>query len=105
MKQTAVFIKHFLECIPQLWPLFGGFLLLFLLGTYLFHIAEDMDIATALYLAFITALTIGYGDVAPATVGGRVTSVFMGILGLFFTGLVIGVSARALILTMHPDEK
>ena len=64
-----------------------------------------MDIATALYLAFIIALTIGYGDIAAATAAGRVTSVFIGILGLFFTGLVIGVSTRVLILAMHPDEK
>ena len=89
MKQTAAFIKHFLECIPHLWPLFGSFLLFFLLGSYLFHIFEDMDIATALYLTFITALTIGYGDIAPVTVGGRITSVFMGILGLFFRVLLL----------------
>ena len=105
MKVTITFIKHILECFPHVWPLFAGFLLLFVIGAYLFHIFENMDFASALYLTFTTALTIGYGDITPATAAGRVTSVFLGILGLFVIGLVVGISARALILSMHPDKE
>ena len=63
MKVTITFIKHIVECFRHVWPLFAGFLLLFVLGAYLFHIFEDMDFASALYLTFTTALTIGYGDI------------------------------------------
>ena len=104
MKVTRAFIRHTLECFPHVWPLFAGILALFLLGALAFQVFEGLGFGQALYLAFITALTIGYGDIAPITAAGKVTSVVLGLLGLFFIGLVVGIATRALMLSMHPHK-
>jgi voltage-gated potassium channel len=58
-----------------------------------------MKITDSLYFAFVTAFTIGYGDIAPVTAGGRIVSLLVGLLGLVFTGLVVAIATRSLALT------
>ncbi|MEW6346597.1 MAG: potassium channel family protein [Paraburkholderia sp.] len=40
------------------------------------------------YFCAVTALTIGYGDVVPSTVLGRIIAVLLGLLGVLMTGVV-----------------
>jgi voltage-gated potassium channel len=42
------------------------------------------------YFCAVTALTIGYGDVVPTTVLGRIVAVLLGLLGVLITGVVTG---------------
>jgi voltage-gated potassium channel len=41
-------------------------------------------------------LTVGYGDIVPATAWGKVASVVAGLLGIIYVGIVVAVSNRAL---------
>lgn len=41
----------------------------------LFSLFEHRDAGDALYWAFTTAMTVGYGDISPATPGGRLVAV------------------------------
>jgi voltage-gated potassium channel len=50
----------------------------------------------SLYLAAATALTVGYGDLAPVTVSGRIISIVLGFEGLIFMGVVIAAAVAAL---------
>ena len=69
---------------------------------------EEMPLGDAIYFAFVTGLTIGYGDIAPATLWGRVISICIGFVGVLFTGLYIALATRALVDTKqhfnHPDN-
>ena len=65
-------------------------------GAGLISALEKVAIGDALYFAFITGLTIGYGDIVAHTVGGRIVSVLPGIVGITFTGLLVAVAVRAL---------
>ena len=60
---------------------------------------EDMPFGDAIYLTLITGLTIGYGDITPATAAGRVLSVITGMIGVIYVGLVVAIATRALALT------
>jgi voltage-gated potassium channel len=44
------------------------------------------------YFCAITALTIGYGDVIPTTVLGRIIAILLGVLGVLVTGVVTGAA-------------
>lgn len=58
-----------------------------------------------MYLSFITAFTIGYGDITPVTIIGRVLSVIIGLIGIIFTGLVVAIATRALVSTIQEEKK
>jgi voltage-gated potassium channel len=45
-----------------------------------------------LYFCAVTALTIGYGDVVPTTILGRVIAVLLGLQGVLITGVVAGTT-------------
>ncbi len=55
----------------------------------------------AIYLAFITALTVGFGDVAPRSRGARVVSVILAFLGLILVGILVAVSVHALDIVLQ----
>jgi voltage-gated potassium channel len=63
----------------------GSIILLFLIiliGTVGFHFLEKVDLFTALYWTVVTVATIGYGDVIPHTLGGRIFSIIIIISGV-----------------------
>ncbi len=80
-------------------------LLLVVLGAVLISLFENINIGNSIYLSFITAFTIGYGDITPATTIGRILSVVIGLIGIIFTGLVVAVSTRALASTIEHQRE
>lgn len=47
------------------------------------------------YWSFITATTVGYGDLRPTTKASKVYAVVIGFLGLILTGILIAVAVYA----------
>ncbi len=80
-------------------------LLLVLIGAVLISLVEKISLGNSIYLAFITAFTIGYGDIAPVTTIGRMLCVMIGLIGIIFTGLVVAVSTRALASTIEEGKR
>ncbi|XP_069101853.1 potassium voltage-gated channel protein Shaw-like [Argopecten irradians] len=66
--------------------------------TMWFESAEEynyfMDVPTSLYWALITMTTIGYGDICPVTVAGKMIAVLCGISGLVILALPISAIYR-----------
>lgn len=63
---------------------------------FLFAYLENKSIFSSIYFILITALTIGYGDITPATTWGRIISVITGTIGVIIVGLIIAISNLAL---------
>jgi voltage-gated potassium channel len=55
-----------------------------------------MPLEDAIYFAFITAFTVGFGDVAPRSRGARVVTVFLAFFGLIVAGVAVAVAVHAL---------
>jgi voltage-gated potassium channel len=70
-------------------------LLLVLGGVTISHV-ENIRIGDAIYFAFITGLSIGYGDISPETAIGKVVSVAIGLVGMVFVGITVAIATRAL---------
>ena len=65
---------------------------------------EDIELEPAIYLAFITGLTIGYGDIHPVTTLGHVICVLIGFVGTVFVGIVVAIATRALAETFKESK-
>ncbi len=98
------FVSNFFHCFKHIWLMMAMLLTFVLLCALVIAKVEGIDIGSSIYFALITALTIGYGDITPTTVPGRVLSVLIGIAGVIVLGLVVGVITRALMLSMHPED-
>ena len=62
----------------------------------LIGLLEGWSVGDALYFTFVTALTIGYGDIVPRQALARALAVGIGICGLFLTGLIAGIAVYAM---------
>ena len=69
-------------------------------GSYVFHWEglnnSSGSIIDSVYAALVTALTIGYGDMTPIGLYGKITAIILGIVGMITIGVIIGASIKAL---------
>ena len=82
--------KFFTHLIANHSILFFVFVIVIIviIGTFCFHIVEWRDIFSSFYFTSVTMSTIGYGDMAPLTHGGKVISIIYGFMGApLFIGL------------------
>ena len=104
MKSFFLFAREFGRCLSQVRGVIAGLLSSIIVSSYLFSVAENISLLDSLYFSFITALTVGYGDLVPVTMSGRLISILIGVIGMIFFGVIIGISTRIIIMQMHPDE-
>ena len=93
---TSKFFRIFFRMSWHVRGVYFAQLALIMVGAAIIAGSEKLPIGDALYFAFITGLTIGYGDIVAHTTPGRIVSVLLGFIGITFTGLVIAVAVRAL---------
>lgn len=65
------------------------------------NIATGRD---ALWWAFVTATTVGYGDLYPVTVGGRTVAIFLMIVGLSLFGVWTSFLASKFVAASRPAQ-
>jgi len=81
----------------------GAYLLLGIIGSFLFEIVEvlhpnsfsKMDVFTGfyaqIYLSFITISTLGYGDITPLTSQGQAVAIFVSITGQLYLAIFMAM--------------
>lgn len=80
----------------MLWPIFSGILIVMVGSGIVISRIEDWRIGEALYFTLVTGLTIGYGDLTPKHVLGRILALVIGFSGIVLTGIIAAVSVQAL---------
>ncbi len=56
---------------------------------------EGWSLFDSLYWSFITATTVGYGDIRPTHRVSRVVAVLIALLGLSMTGILVAIVVHA----------
>ena len=65
-------------------------------------IIEDLSLPDALYFTIVTVATVGYGDIHPATLAGKILAVVLIITGV---GTFLGVLANATEIMLNRRER
>lgn len=92
MEFTKAFISLFFWSIYLVAPLLillSGVIII--LGQIVRYI-ENWKVFDGLYWSFITATTVGYGDIRPVKKLSKALSVLIALVGLMFTGIIIAVT-------------
>jgi voltage-gated potassium channel len=66
------------------------------------HFSSIFD---SLWWSIITLTTVGYGDVYPITVGGRVFTFFILLIGLGIVAIPTGIISSSLTKVVDPDSE
>ena len=103
-RSSLVFLRHVLGLIRFIWPIFLTLLMLITSLGIITGFIEGWTFGDAFYYAFITAFTIGYGDMAPTHPMTKMVSLLIGLLGFLFTGILVAVAVESLKSTIRGKE-
>jgi hypothetical protein len=87
------------------WPILSVLLVLIVALGLVIGVIEGWSIHESIYFAFVSGLTIGYGDLAPKTLLTRVLAILIGICGVLVTALVAAIAVKALTAAGVGGEK
>lgn len=95
MEFSLTFLRIFWLGITFISPLLLMLLFLIVLLGVIAARLESWKPLDALYWAFITALTVGYGDIRPTRKLSRFLSICIAWLGILCTGLFVALAVQA----------
>ena len=101
MRQT--FVTGLFAGLRVVWPVLSGLLAaIAALGVGIGWM-EGWSVHESIYFAFVSGLTIGYGDFAPKTFITRTLAILIGVCGVLLTALIAAIAVKA--LSVATDER
>jgi voltage-gated potassium channel Kch len=105
MSILSSFTYHFFHAIWHVRAVILALIALVVSGAAVLAYLEKIAFADTLYFAFVTGLTIGYGDIVMQTPVGRLVAILIGLVGILFTGLMVAVLVHAVRESMTESQK
>jgi Ion channel len=102
--QRRNFVVGLLFGLRVVSPVLSGILVVIAALGVLAGVFEGWSVLDSIYFAFVSGLTIGYGDIAPKTLVGRMLAIAIGACGILLTGLVAAVAVKAITAVTSKDE-
>jgi Ion channel len=95
-KLRREFLAGLLTGLSVVWPILSGLLGLIVAAGLVVGLIEGWSVEESIYFAFVSGLTIGYGDLAPKSLLARVLAIFIGVCGVLVAALVAAIAVKAL---------
>ena len=102
MSSLTRFHRHFFHALWKIWVIFLALFSWLVINAAAIAYFEKMSFADALYFTFVTGLTIGYGDIVPVTLMGRVLAILTGLVGVLIVGLITAIAVFATRNSIEP---
>jgi hypothetical protein len=99
------FLQGFWVGIKVVWPILSALLATMAALGVVVALLEGWRLGDGLYFAFVSGLTIGYGDLVPKGPLARMLAVTIGFTGILLTGLVAAVGVQALQAALGAREQ
>ena len=95
MELLLDFVKTYLSGLLHLWPFI--MLMVVAIAAIGFQVGkiERWTLSNAMYFAFVTATTVGYGDMRPTTQRTKWLAILIALLGVLLTGLIVAIGLEA----------
>jgi hypothetical protein len=93
------FVTGLFAGLRIVWPILSVLLGLIVGLGLVVGLIEGWSVHESIYFAFVSGLTIGYGDLAPRTFLTRSLAIVIGLCGVMVTALVAAIAVKALTAT------
>jgi hypothetical protein len=94
-----------LSGLRVVWPILSVLLVLIVGLGVVVGLLEGWSLHESIYFAFVSGLTIGYGDLAPTSLLTRALSIAIGVCGVLVTALVAAIAVKALTATTDDGKE
>jgi voltage-gated potassium channel len=101
---TTTFLKEFAYGVWLTSPLLLSLALVVTALGQVVGKVEGWSPFDSFYWSFITATTVGYGDVRPERKVSRILSILIALVGLTFTGILIALATHAATLALAAHD-
>ena len=98
------FVAGMLTGVRVVWPILSVLLGLIAGLGLVVGLLEGWSVHESIYFAFVSGLTIGYGDLAPKSLFTRALAIVIGVCGVLVTGLVAAIAVKALAAANDDEE-
>ena len=95
MDFTLDYLQLFFMALKLASPLLAFSALLIVLLGMIVGMRESWGRLDSIYWAFITATTVGYGDIRPTTPASKALSILIALVGMTFTGILVALAIYA----------
>ncbi|MCB1687772.1 MAG: two pore domain potassium channel family protein [Halioglobus sp.] len=95
MTFTLTFIKLFFSVLALISPILLTLCSIIIVLGLVAGRKEGWSTFDTIYWAFITAFTVGYGDIRPLKRTSKVLAVIIAWTGIMFTGVIVAVTVAA----------
>lgn len=94
-------IEKFVSSTDTFKELIALYIAVVAVASIAFCVAESKPLGDSIWWAFVTAMTVGYGDIVPVTTAGVVGGLLMHVIPLFVIPLVIVRLLNAFVRDEH----
>jgi hypothetical protein len=102
MRRT--FVRGLYAGLRVVWPILSALLAAIVGLGLVIGLIEGWSIQESIYFAFVSGLTIGYGDLAPRGFAPRALSIGIGFCGVLLTALLAAVAVKALTSALSGEK-
>jgi len=105
MNFTFSYVDLFFQHLAFAWPLLSFLISIIVVLGLIVGRLESWKRLDALYWAFVTATTVGYGDIRPKRHRSRLLAIIIALIGIIFTGILVALainSARLVFEKIYP---
>ena len=99
------FIAGLLAGLRVVWPILSALFALIIAFGLVVGRLEGWSVQESIYFAFVSGLTIGYGDLAPKSLTARVLAIAIGMCGVLVVALVAAIAVKALTAATDDDKE
>lgn len=105
MQFTFQFIKYFVYGLDLAAPLLIFLALLIIVMGQVVGMRESWSRFDSLYWSFVTATTVGYGDIRPLLKLSKTLSILIALTGMIFTGIVVALAINAALIAFANENE
>jgi voltage-gated potassium channel len=104
VKFTIDFLWNLGEVILHVLPLFVGLALIIGMLSIVIGRREGWTAGDSLYFGFITALTVGYGDLRPGSGLNKLLAIIIALFGLITSGILVAIAVEVVAITFDSRQ-